>query len=103
MFVNENGRARNDDSESRFQRLHSQGILNATPYLHAGSRCCAACACGHLCTSFANWRREEACAKDNTVYGVMIAYGTRQVNSAQRRSSGHAAHSRKRQSAQPDG
>ncbi len=52
------------------QRLHSPDILDATPYLHAGYRCCAACAFSHLYTSFPNWRREEACAKENTLYPV---------------------------------
>src|SRR6266566_6380582 len=44
------------------QRLRSPGILDATPHLHAGYRCCAACAFAHLYTSFPNWRRGEACA-----------------------------------------
>src|SRR5205085_11643482 len=52
------------------QRLRFPGILDATPYLHAGYRCCAACAFAHLYTSFLNWRRGEACAKDNNVYSV---------------------------------
>ncbi len=52
------------------QRLRSPGILDATPYLHAGYRCCAACAFAHLYTSFPNWRRGETCAKDNNLYPV---------------------------------
>src|SRR6266567_2194479 len=46
------------------------GILDAPPYLHAGYQCCAACAFGHLYTSFPNWQRGEACAKDNNLYPV---------------------------------
>jgi len=65
-----------------FQRLRSQGILGVAPYLHAGYRCCAACAFAHLYTSFPNWRRVEACAKDNKVFRVMIPYGKRLVNYA---------------------
>src|SRR5947207_13103665 len=52
------------------QRLRSPGILDATPCLHAGYRCCAACAFAHLYTSFLNWRHGEACAKDNNLYPV---------------------------------
>src|SRR5260370_33808878 len=52
------------------QRLRSLGILDATPYLHAGYRCCAACAFAHLSTSFPNLRRGKACAKDNNLYPV---------------------------------
>ena len=52
------------------QRLRSPGILDATPYLHAGYRCCAACAFTHLYTSFPNWRHGEACAKDKNLYPV---------------------------------
>src|SRR5215472_4589652 len=52
------------------QRLRSQGILGVAPYLHAGYQCCAACAFAHLYTSFLNWRRGEACAKDKSLYPV---------------------------------
>src|SRR5438067_7675966 len=52
------------------QRLRSPGILDATPHLHAGYRCCAACAFTHLSTSFPNWRHGEACAKDKNLYPV---------------------------------
>ncbi len=52
------------------QRLRSPAILDAPPYLHAGYQCCAACAFGHLYTSFPNWRRGEACAKDKNLYPV---------------------------------
>ena len=65
------------------QRLRSQGILGVAPYLHAGYRCCAACAFAHFYTSFPNWRRGEACAKENNLYGVMIPYGKCLVNYAQ--------------------
>ncbi len=51
-----------------FQRLRSLSILDATPYLHAGYRCCAMCAFAHLYTSFLNERRGEACAKNNNLY-----------------------------------
>src|SRR5712691_8078838 len=64
------------------QRLRFPGIFDATPYLHAGYRCCAACAFGHLYTSFPNWQRGEARAKDNNLYGVMIPYGKYLVNYA---------------------
>src|SRR5205823_12868526 len=53
------------------QRLRSPGILDATPYLHAGYRCCAACAFAHLYTSCPNWRRRETCAKDKNLYPVL--------------------------------
>src|SRR5436305_11626860 len=56
------------------QRLRSLSILDATPYLHAGYRCCAACASTHLYTSFPNRRRVEACAKDNNLYPVWGDY-----------------------------
>ncbi len=62
------------------QRLRSPGILDATPLLHAGYRCCAACAFAHLYTSFPNWRRREVCAKDNKECRVMIPYGKCLVN-----------------------
>src|SRR6266699_7152546 len=52
------------------QRLRSPGILDATPYLHAGYRCCAACTSGHPYTSFLNWQRGQARAKDNNLYPV---------------------------------
>src|SRR4030081_3280998 len=70
FLVIENSMPRNAISASTFP-----GILDATPSLHAGYRCCAACAFAHLCTSFPNSRRGEACAKDNKVYRVIIPYG----------------------------
>src|SRR5215467_3009122 len=47
FLVVENGMTRNAILASTFP-----GILNATPYLHAGYRCCATCAFAHLYTSF---------------------------------------------------
>jgi short chain dehydrogenase len=52
------------------QRLRSPGILDATPNLHAGYRCCAACAFAHLYTFFPILSAREACAKDNHLYPV---------------------------------
>ena len=65
FLVIENNRTRNDISASTFP-----GILDATPYLHAGYRCCAVCAFAHLYTSFLNWRRGEARAKAKNLYPV---------------------------------
>jgi hypothetical protein len=52
------------------QHLRSLVILDATPYLHAGYQCCAACTFAHFYTSFPNWRHGETCAKDNNLYPV---------------------------------
>lgn len=52
------------------QRLRPLGISDATPYPHAGYRCCAASALGHLYASFPNWRRGKTCAEDNNLYSV---------------------------------
>jgi hypothetical protein len=65
FLVIENSMTRNDISASTFPV-----ILEAIPYLHAGYRRCAACAFEHLYTSFPDWRRGEACAKDNNLYPV---------------------------------
>ncbi len=84
FLVIENRMTRIAISASTFPGI-LDGILNATPYLHTGYRCCAACAFAHRSTSFPNWRRGEASAKDNkdnTVCGVMIPYGNCLVNYA---------------------
>src|SRR5438874_2019433 len=68
FLVIENNMTRNGEMLS--QRLRSWSILDATPYLHAGYRCCAECAFVHLSISFPNWRHGEACAIDKNLYPV---------------------------------
>jgi hypothetical protein len=75
FLVIENAMTRNDNSASAFS-----SPLDAVPCLHAGYRCCAACAFAHLSTSFPNWRRRKACTRDNNVCRVMISHGKCLVN-----------------------
>src|SRR5713226_1482091 len=75
--VIENSMTRKDISASTFPgHLRCNSIPSCWVSMLRGVRF------GHLYTSFPNWQRGEARAKDNNLYGVMIPYGKYLVNYA---------------------